>query len=115
VNLAKKCKINKSDKWSKGNTAVEEEKENSNGKNRSIGYSDPYDWRKMSNIRNAWSRTKVKYEKKWILLGDFSFLNFLCNDLRERNGKLRNSQREEEDEEEEKVREESKRLQVSPW
>ena len=51
MNLAKKCKINKSDKWSKGNTAVEEEKENSNGKNRSIGYSDP-------NFTQAYKRVK---------------------------------------------------------
>lgn len=42
----------------------------------------------------------VNHQKKWILLGDFSFLEFLCNNLEEWNGRLRNrSMREEDDEE----------------
>lgn len=68
-------------------------------------------------LRNIILKRIIKYEKKWILLGDFSFLDFLRNDLQERNGKLRNrlSKRKKKKTEEKKMKNMKKRLLVSPW
>jgi len=66
-------------------------------------------------LRNIILKRVIKYEKKRILLGDFSFLDFLRNDLKERNGKLRNRLRERKKMKKRKEKKMKKRLLVSPW